>query len=349
MNDLELVESLVRIPSPTGSEAEAVRFLQERARRDGLHVIEDAPGNFVAEAGTGPRRILFVGHVDTVPGHIPVRVEGGELWGRGAVDAKGPLAAAYCAARLHRSSKAVTFRVVGAVDEEGDSRGAKGLTIPWTPDVILIGEPSGVHGITIGYKGILRGRFRIERERSHGAHPGSTAVEAAAAFWTDLSRHLELEDRFDALQGHLLALDTETNGLVDRVAGKFHLRIPPGTAPDQLARRVEAFAPDGVVLEWGERQAPAVASHRTTLVAALLEAIRSDGGTPRLLRKTGTADFNHLAERFPGVPIAAYGPGDSSLDHTPRERLKIEEFQAAIRILSRVVHRLALAPEAVAA
>ncbi|HJQ94012.1 MAG TPA: M20/M25/M40 family metallo-hydrolase, partial [Candidatus Thermoplasmatota archaeon] len=154
--EAELLEAIVRIPSVTGSEAEAVRFLQQRARADGLRVLEDAAGNFIAEAGNGPRLLLFVGHVDTVPGHIEVRREGDALWGRGAVDAKGPLAAAYCAALRHKDSKDLTLRIVGAVDEEGDSRGARALDRGLRPEWIVVGEPSGVHGITLGYKGILR-------------------------------------------------------------------------------------------------------------------------------------------------------------------------------------------------
>ena len=53
--------------------------------------------------------------------------------------------------------------------------------------------------------------------------------------------------------------------------------------------------------------------------------IREQGAEPRLLRKTGTADFNLLAERHPGVPMVAYGPGDAALDHTPDHRIMLVE------------------------
>lgn len=340
--DEDLLERLVAIPSPTGQEAEAVRFMQEQARADGLRVVEDAAGNFTAEAGHGPRLLLFVGHIDTVPGHIPVRREGDVLWGRGAVDAKGPLAAAYCAARRLKDSAAVTIRVVGAVDEEGNSRGAQAIPRGLKPDWILIGEPSGVHGITLGYKGILRGRFTLSRPRHHGAHPGATAVEEAVALWGDWGEALGFADRFDALQGHLTALHTEGDGLVDRVEGRFNVRVPPGTASAEVEARLSALsAPRGATVEVEERMEPALASHRTPLVSALLSAIRAAGGEPRLLRKTGTCDFNTMAARHPGVPIAAYGPGDARLDHTPEERLDLREFRAAVGVLGRVFSSLA--------
>ncbi len=342
MNDDGLLSALVAIPSVTGDEAAAVRFLREEARRDGFRVIEDAVGNFIAEAGHGPRRLLFVGHVDTVPGHIPVRVEEGFLWGRGAVDAKGALAAAYCAARPFVGSPDVTLRIVGAVGEEGDSRGARALDLAWIPDWIVNGEPSGAHGFTLAYKGILRGAFRLERERRHGAHPGPTAVEEAMGFWGHATEALRLEDRFDAIQGHLTDLSTHSDGLRDQVEGAFHLRLPPGTGPEEVETALADLARTcGVHLQVTERVPGAQGNHRSPLAAAFREAIRADGGEPRSLRKTGTADFNLLAARHSGVPIVAYGPGDAALDHTPHERLELSEYRRAVAILGHVFRRFA--------
>ena len=348
MPDAEVLQALVSIPSVTGQEADAVRFLQQQARADGLRVLEDRAGNFIAETGSGARLLLFVGHIDTVPGHIPVRLEGGTLWGRGSVDAKGPLAAAYCMARRLHGTDGLTVRVVGAVDEEGDSRGAKALDPRLRPDWIVIGEPSGMHGITLAYKGILRGTFHLERPRGHGAHPGATAVEEAIQFWETVRARHRLEDRFESLQGHLLTLTTSGDGLVDRVDASFHIRLPPGTDPDRLEADLQALGRErGVRVVGTERMRPAESSKRTPLAAAFLQAIRAQGGEPRFLRKTGTADFNHLAERHPGVPMVAYGPGDAALDHTPDERIELAEFATAVDVLESVARRLAGLPLAV--
>jgi len=341
MNAADLLETLVRIPSPTGSERDAVQALQAQARRDGFRVLQDDVGNFVAEAGQGERLLLFVGHIDTVPGTVPVRRENGVLWGRGAVDAKGPLVAAYLAAQRHLDDPNLRIRIVGAVDEEGNSRGAQAVPADLAPKWILIGEPSGVHGITIGYKGILRGVLRLERERHHGAHREPSAVEAAIAFWRDLEARYRFEDHFETIQGRLDGLNTTTDGLVDGVEARFNLRLPPGVDPATLeGELVELAAQSSIEVSIDERMRGAEASKRGPLVAALLSAIRNRGGAPRLKRKTGTADFNLFAARHPGVPIAAYGPGDAALDHTPHEHVRLEELDEAVDVLDEVFERL---------
>ncbi len=347
MNDVDLVAALVQIASPTGQESAAVDFLRRQAALDGFRMVADPVGNFVAEAGTGPRLLLFVGHIDTVPGHIPVRIEDGHLWGRGSVDAKGPLVAAYCAARRHLDSSDLTIRIVGAIDEEGNSRGAKAVPVDLRPAWIVIGEPSGVGALTLGYKGIVRGSFVRACPHHHGAHPGATAVEQAIAFWQTTVRDFGFADHFDSLQGHLTALSTASDGLSDSVTGHFNIRLPPGETTSAIEERLAMAAKEaGVLLCIEERVEPALAPKRTPLVAAFLRTMRVNGHEPRLLRKTGTADFNLFANRYPSIPIVAYGPGDPALDHTPEERLRLDDFAQAITILDQVFRELAAWPVA---
>jgi LysW-gamma-L-lysine carboxypeptidase len=345
MNDEEVLEALVGIPSPTGSEEEAVTFLKQQARTDGLRVMADPVGNFVAEAGRGTRLLLFVGHVDTVPGTIPVRREDGTLWGRGTVDAKGPLAAMYAAARRHLDDEAIRIRIVGAVDEEGHSRGAKAVATDLDPEWILIGEPSGADGLTLGYKGILRGEFRLARDRGHGAHRGPSAVEEAFEFWRTLQARYRFAEHFETMQGRLDAVDTQNDGLTDQVTARFNLRLPPDVDPEALEEDLQRAARSQAIdLLIDERMRGALAPKRTPLVAAFLAGIRGQGATPILKRKTGTADFNIFAARHPAVPIAAYGPGDAALDHTPNERLDLVEFARAVDVLDHVLEQLGRLP-----
>ncbi|MEK6985380.1 MAG: M20/M25/M40 family metallo-hydrolase [Candidatus Thermoplasmatota archaeon] len=350
LSPAELLERLVAIPSPTGLEAAAVAFLADEARSDGFRVRSDSAGNFLAEAGRGERLVLFVGHIDTVPGHIPVRVADGVLWGRGAVDAKAPLVAAYCAARAHRDNPDLRIVVAGCIDEEGHSRGAKALPRDLRPEAILVGEPSGADGITIGYKGILRGQFSVEREAQHGGYPGGGAADALVAWWSAVGRDLAFADGFTTCHGRLADLRSGSDGLLDEASASFQVRLPPSVPPAEAQRRIAELAQqNGAEVLFSEAMPAAESSSRSALVARLKTAIRAAGMEPRLKRKTGTADFNHLAQWFPGVPLVAYGPGDSHLDHTPNERIELAELERGVRVLDRTFSLLAETRPVVAA
>ena len=83
---------MVEIPSLSGKEGPLAAFLVETMHSLGFHASIDEAGNAVGILGDGPKEIVLLGHMDTVPGIVPVRVEDGKLYGRGSVDAKGPLA-----------------------------------------------------------------------------------------------------------------------------------------------------------------------------------------------------------------------------------------------------------------
>src|SRR5262245_58240990 len=134
---ISLLSGLVGIRSLSGEEREASTWLAEQARDAGYdRAFVDAAGNAVAELGDegASRVVVLLGHIDTVPGHVPVRIERRDgrdvLYGRGSVDAKGPLATFVAAgARLGSAwARANDVRVVavGAVEEEAaSSKGAR--------------------------------------------------------------------------------------------------------------------------------------------------------------------------------------------------------------------------------
>lgn len=78
------------------------------------------------------------------------------------------------------------------------------------------------------------------------------------------------------------------------------------------------------------------ADKNTALVRALLRAIRNQGGEPRFSVKMGTSDMNVVGPAWK-CPILAYGPGDSELDHTPREHILLSEYQRSIEVLREVL------------
>jgi LysW-gamma-L-lysine carboxypeptidase len=71
----------------------------------------------------------------------------------------------------------------------------------------------------------------------------------------------------------------------------------------------------------------------------MLAAIRTNGGQPGFVLKTGTSDMN-VVGRYWTCPIVAYGPGDSSLDHTPDEHLPLAEYEKAVRVVRTLIENL---------
>ncbi|MGQ0535248.1 MAG: M20/M25/M40 family metallo-hydrolase [Methanobacteriota archaeon] len=360
------LETLVRIPSPTGHEDAAGRSFAEEARRLGFEAFRDEVGNTFATAGNGPVRILLAGHIDTVPGDIPVRVEDGVLWGRGAVDAKGPLVAfLYGAAvalgtgnegrgtrkapsgppsssHVPRTSSHVTVILAALVGEEGDSRGAKHvLSSPAhrarrTAHHVIVGEPSSWDGITLGYKGSLDYRVEATRPRRHGGHPAPNAAEDLLDCLQALRALGSPTPTFDALSVRIHGLAAREEGLATHAAAVVNLRTPPGFDRAPIEKLFATYDVRATLVD----VTPAVLADRDTEVArALRGGIRESGGTPRLLRKTGTADMNLLARLTPS--IVAYGPGDSALDHTADERLDLAELERGVAVVASAIRRLA--------
>src|SRR5665647_850311 len=90
---VRLLTNLLGIYSPSGKEEDIASFLAKEMRKLGFQVGVDGIGNVIGVVGEGEPTIFLCGHMDTVAGHLPLRVEEGKIYARGAVDAKGPLAA----------------------------------------------------------------------------------------------------------------------------------------------------------------------------------------------------------------------------------------------------------------
>src|SRR6266849_64399 len=228
--DIDLLRGLVEIPSVSRREGEAIEWLVTRMGERGFRASVDDAGNAVGEIGDGPVHVVLFGHIDTVPGDIPVRIEGDDLVGRGAVDAKGPLAAFVAAATTRVPGMRVT--VVGAVEEESPtSRGARHRATQAAPDWCVIGEPSGWDAVTVAYKGRLTLELALSREARHGASPGPTVAEEALALWERVrepaSARAKAARSFERLACRLEGIDAGVgDGLVERARVRIGYRVP---------------------------------------------------------------------------------------------------------------------------
>ena len=345
MDGIALLENLLKYYSPSGQEGEAVSYLVAQMRAEGFTATVDEAGNAVGAYGEGPETLLLLGHIDTVPGFIPVRRDGDQLWGRGAVDAKGPLAcfvAAAARARPHLAGKRVV--VIGAVGEEADSPGARYVKDHYHPAVTIIGEPSGWEKITLGYKGSAWYTCTVRRHLAHTAAQAQSACEAAVGFWNRVTAwaagfNAPTSRVFEQVSPSLRQMRSESDGFTETAQLQFNVRLPVGLDPAActaalrgLLEDAELTLADGVPAYRGEKNAPPV--------RALLGAIRQAGGNPSFSLKSGTADMNIVGPAWQ-TPIVAYGPGDSSLDHTPEEHILLSEYAKAVEVLAEALRRLA--------
>ena len=371
---VDLVRGLVAIPSLSRHEGPAASWLANQMRGLGFdRAFVDDAGNAVGELGdeSAARTIVLLGHIDTVPGNIPVRIDGDRLYGRGSVDAKGPLATFVAgAARFGAAAaRAANLRVivVGAVEEEAaTSKGARFIASRFDgktdriPDACIIGEPSHWNRVTLGYKGRLLLDLTAEQPMAHTAGPDASVASVVVDLWNWVTAHAAeynagKDKAFDQLSPSLRRFITSTNEQMhDMVDAQFAWRLPVGFDADEFRKAIEGQAnrPTGQQANrpTGQQANGPIKTRFTfafrgheqawrgdrtnVLVRSFLGGLRSVEASEKLgfVLKTGTSDMNVVAPVWK-CPIVAYGPGDSSLDHTPNEHLELDEYWKAVNVL----------------
>jgi [amino group carrier protein]-lysine/ornithine hydrolase len=345
--ELDLLVRMVEIPSPSHHEAELSAYLVESLKGRGFHAYQDDANNAIGILGSGEKTIILLGHMDTVPGEIPVRIDNGSLYGRGTVDAKGPLACFISAAsrlrnEIDRSGKKII--VIAAVEEESaTSRGAhEALRMFRSPDFCVIGEPSSWDAVTIGYKGRLLLDYELEIPLKHTAAQGKLVCEEAVDFWNRLKAWCEPinegKGHFETIDPTIRSFNSDNNGICERARVKLGFRLPVDFPLEQF-KSFLVEAGGTACLHFSGQEMAVRMGKSNALVKAFLQSIRAHQGSPRFKVKTGTSDMNVVAPQWK-CPLLAYGPGDSSLDHTPNEHIEIEEYGMAIEVLELVLRTI---------
>lgn len=349
-DDVRVLFDLVSTPSVSGDERQAATVFRGHAVRLGMDAEIDTAGNALAHRGASEDdaeiHLVLLGHIDTVPGDIPVRIEDNILHGRGSVDAKGPLSAMLVAASRADLPEGVRVTVAGAVGEESPtSPGARHLVQRYRPDACIIGEPSGWEGVTLGYKGRLVVTATATGPNAHSAGQHPSMGDAVTAWWSRvLTRVAELNAAkrgiFHAVQATVQRLETTCDGLTQCAVLEGGFRLPPGITPAVMEAELRALAGESISLQPHGAEAAHATDRNDPVARALSSAIRAQGARPHPKLKTGTADLNVVAPVWQ-CPIAAYGPGDSALDHAPDERLDLQEYARSIRVLTTALETLA--------
>jgi LysW-gamma-L-lysine carboxypeptidase len=361
--DFDTLIGLVSHYSISGQEREAVEWLMARLKSLGYSdaCIDDA-GNAVGVMGSGPKQVVLLGHIDTVPGEIEVGQDGILLYGRGSVDAKGPLACFVDAVAKVGAREGWQFVVIGAVEEERDSDGARFVATQYEPDFAIIGEPNQWDRVALGYKGSAWANITVKRGQTHTASGEQTAAEAAVEAWLEIKAYVDLfnagkQKAFDKLLLTLRGMDSDSNDFEQWARLKVGVRLPVEVSPEEWyeklwetlkvfteehQRKTVATETIRVFMERTGFAVPAWECEKNTkLVRAFLSGIRSNGGEPRFVYKTGTADLNIVAPVWK-CPAVVYGPGDSSLDHTPNEHIDLADYRKAVDVLASVLSKITI-------
>jgi len=349
---IELLKDTLDIYTPSRSESQLANFLKDICMDLGFEEANiDSVGNMVAIRGTGDPIILLCGHMDTVPGIVPVRHEGDYLYGRGASDAKAPLVSMLLAATdIPKQAGTIIFAAV--VDEEGNATGIKNLVKDTSlkPHYAIFGEPSGIENITISYKG--RVEIRLMCEVDNSAH--------ASAPWLALNAIDELYEIWNLLKKVFIPDDQNTNNKADQVSfslteingGSSHnvtpqkcrmtidIRIPTKQSCDSILELFDARVNEiqdqlhGLRIKYRveDKTEPFEANISSPLVRSLvLSVLDQRKKRPLLLKKTGTGDMNILGNVL-NIPVVTYGPGDPHSSHTVDERVYIPDYLAGIEV-----------------
>jgi acetylornithine deacetylase len=324
---VDLAVGLINIPSVTGSEAAVLDFLEEWLSSMGLDVEREAveTGRWNLYGGWNRHAdVVFCTHVDTVPPAIPARIDGDILYGRGACDTKGIIAAMLFAGK-QLIADGYTPSYLFVVGEETDSIGAKTAALSdRTAQYIIVGEPTD-NMLATGHKGVLSYTLTTHGVAAHSAYPdrGSSAVHVLL----DL---LEEIRKIDWGNHPVLGDSTVNIGL-----------IQGGVAMNTFAPEAQATVMHRVVDDPGVRREEVL-----QLVGDRAQVVFHSISDPQILT---------TVDGFPTKPVAfgtdipylrsmgkcvLFGPGSIHDAHTSDEHIAIPSIHEAINSYIRLYHAL---------
>lgn len=349
-----IVKDALRIYSPTGEEGRLASYLCGRMKLLGYTKVRtDSAGNAIGELGSGPIRLLLCGHMDTVPGELPVSVKEGIISGRGAADAKSALCAMMVAGS-RCTDAGVQLVFAGVTREEGDGLGIQTVTRRGGKfDYAVFGEPAGAHKVAIGYRGRVAVHIELKTEAGHAG--SSWAHRNAVDEFISLIERLKRYERKHTVEGNhfrslsisptIVKAGTFHNVIPGVCEATFDVRLPPGKDSREVLGSMKAIAEDAgdrtdVVVSFGDVTEPYESDPNSPLARAFQRAIILRlKAKPVMTRKTGTGDMNFFATAT-GATCVTYGPGASETSHTEKETVEVEDYLNSISVLTEAIRQL---------
>jgi acetylornithine deacetylase/succinyl-diaminopimelate desuccinylase family protein len=361
-----ILRVLIDAPSPNPpGDCEAVsRVCLDLLRDSGAKVrvvrSDDGTPSVLASLGLGPKRLLIHSHYDTQPAGDPSRWESdpyvaalrdGKIYGRGAGDDKGSVAAQLAALlALARRGFDPGYEVLFAFVADEESGGERGTRFlhergEFRADAALIGEQTD-NQVAIGERGIVWLRVTCTGTAAHGAIPeaGVSALAPAARMIDRINTELAISLRKRRPTPLLPASSVN----VGRCLAGVDVSTVPSTAVVEIDRRiVPGETPEGCVQEIADMVDLVVTEHPGTsasiktflsgpafltaetdpLVRAMQLAVAQAGGTPRVTGYRQASDARFLAND--GIPIVIFGPSDPEVGHAFNEHVAVSELKIA--------------------
>lgn len=365
---IAFTQALVRIPSVNHlseglGEGPAAALVRDQMRRFGWSPLleEAAPDrpNVIAviDGGRPGRTLLFEGHTDVVTegdraawtyDPFGAEIEGGRLYGRGAADMKGGLAAMlHAAAAVAEEPFAGRLVVAALADEEGMMLGAKDFVARGHAagvDAAIICEPEGGE-VCVAQKGAMRLEVVSRGRMAHGAMPqqGVNPIPPLAEFAAScatLEADLQAELGAHPLLGLPYVTPTvflggsrdQLNVIPGRAWLGIDVRTTPAVRHEEVVRRLRANGGEGLELTVLEDRPPTETPPEHPVVRALVEAHRRVYGREPALGGVPGATDGTILWRDAGVPIVTYGPGGKWIAHQVDEYVELDELVRAAEI-----------------
>jgi acetylornithine deacetylase len=325
---VSLAAELLAIPSSTGTEGAVVDFTSKWliARGWNVNLQEVTRGRSNIWASRGAKKgVTLSTHLDTVPPHIPPRLEGSRLYGRGSSDAKGIAAAMMVAADRLVAAGEKRVDLLFVVGEEKGSDGARAANnLSPTSRFLINGEPTESK-LASGAKGSLRVTVRTAGKEAHSAYPhlGSSAIEPLLEL---LPKIREIEFPKDEALG-----DTTVN--IGTIRGGTEANIIPGHAEAELMFRLvgDVEPVRALVKKWARGKAKL--DYGSTIPAQRFRTVEGFETGPVAY----TSDIP-LLSRW-GEPLL-FGPGSIHVAHTPDEYIETDELRKSVDTYERLVKTL---------
>jgi acetylornithine deacetylase len=332
MHPFELTRALIDIDSITDNEKQVGEFLLGylsglAARTDGhAEAIPVTATRFNVYAAWGNPIVALTTHMDTVPPFIPSREDDDHIYGRGACDAKGIIAAMIAAAEKLLDDGARNFGLLFVVGEERNSAGAEvAARSPRGSKYFINGEPTESK-VALGSKGILRYEIVASGKMAHSAYPqlGESAIDMLLDALEGL-RRMPLPE--DPILG-------QTTVNIGTIAGGRAPNVVPDAAKAELAIRIVG---DSHVVDAMVREAVGTRVEVRQILTLPAMRFQSLDGFPTSI-VAYTTDIPVLAPAW-GEPIL-FGPGSIHVAHTTGEKIAKQELLQSVDTYARMAKTL---------